>query len=266
MGVIYGVASGPRITNVYVGSLSGGSGIPWSGVYLNYLSSGNLGSSTYGYEIPVGTIVNTTANRTSNGQLNALSWINLNSISIRFNQNVSIPSGNLSIVGVTGVYNITGFSYNSGDRTASWFFNQTNRPDISGIRADKIRVTLSASGLNSTTLGLPLAGGITNATWTTTGDSTTAAGTTLPSRGSNNSDFSLRLNLLPGGPSTDTAVNVIDQQIVNTRQNATTSSGNYLFYVDVNGDGIINGSSSVFGTDAWWVAQKLLTTLPTGNI
>lgn len=265
MSVVYGTPPGPKITNIYIGSLSGGSGLVWSNDFLNYLGS------NYGYEIPVGRIV--TTNSLSGllinlrGQLNTLPWINLNCITVVFDQNVIINSGNLSISGVSQTYTITNFIDRgsiSGKYYGSWFFNQSNRPNQERINADKIRIILAASGVLSQSSNAKLAGQIVNSTWTSSGDSITAAGEALPSKPGNNQNLSLRLNILPGNCGPDTVCSPADTSLAVSRNNRTTASGDYSPFVDINGDGIIQASAT--GLDRTYITYYLNISLPTGTI
>lgn len=140
MSVIYGVPSGPRITHAYIGALPGGSGTPWNSTFLNYLGS------DYGYSIPVGRNVGGNVfNLDTRAQLHSLPWINLNCITLGFNQDVNVSSSSLSIAGVAQTYTITDFVYRGYINDAfyaSWYFDQSNRPAPERINTDKIRVTL----------------------------------------------------------------------------------------------------------------------------
>lgn len=272
MSVIYGVPSGPRITHAYIGALPGGSGTPWNSTFLNYLGS------DYGYSIPIGringgsTLINFSMG--GRGQLDTLPWINLNCITLGFNQDVNVSSNSLSISGVVQTYSITDFIYRgyvNDAYYASWYFNQSNRPEPERISKDKIRVVLSASSVSNKTFNMPLAGAITNATWTTTGDATTSAGVGLISRGANNTNFSLRLNILPGDVNSDTAVAGSDRSPIRARRELTVSSGNYTPFCDVNGDGIIRSGVDTSGVptsedDLGFASLYLNEQLPTGTI
>lgn len=269
MSVIYGVPSGPRITHAYIGALPGGSGTPWNSTFLNYLGS------DYGYSIPIGRNVGgLPLNLDTRAQLHSLPWINLNCVTLGFNQDVNVSSSSLSIVGVARTYTITDFIYRGYVNDAfyaSWYFDQSDRPAPERINGDKIRVTLSASSVSNKTFNIPLAGAITNATWTTTGDATTAAGVGLPSRGANNSDFSLRLNVVPGDGNGDTGVTPLDRSLVRGRAELTVASGNYTAFYDVNGDGIIRSGPDTAGVpveedDYNFVSLCLFQGLPAGTI
>jgi hypothetical protein len=275
MTVVYGVPSGPRITDAYIGSLSPGRGKLWTSTFLDYLEAQNIGSSVLGYRIPVGVINQVNLNNNTRGQLNMLPWVNLNSFSVAFDQNVNASIDSIAITGILNTYAINSFYYRviNGKYTASWFFTQSSTPPESDlIIRDKIRIVLSANTISSRINGQPLAGAITNATWTTTGDATTAAGSTLPSRGANGTDFSLRLNLVPGDFSSDTAVTSADRALANARNGtSTTNLGTtslYSIFCDVTGDGFIKvgGGVPVSEDDGNYMAIFLFTQLPTGTI
>jgi hypothetical protein len=85
-------------------------GTTWPQDYRNYLASLGLGSSQFGYAIPKGI-----------NQAAALTWGNINQISIQFNEDVSSHLADLSMGGVSNEsYAIVGFSYDSGTQTATW--------------------------------------------------------------------------------------------------------------------------------------------------
>ena len=265
MSVTYGVPSGPRITHAYIGALPEGSGTPWNSTFLNYLGS------DYGYSIPIGRNVGGNVfNLDTRAQLHSLPWVNLNCVTLGFNQDVNISINSLSISGVAQTYTITDFVYRgyiNDAYYASWYFNQSNRPAPERINADKVRVTLSASSVSNKIFNIPLAGAITNATWTTTGDATTAAGIGLPSRGANNTDFSLRLNILPGDVNSDTGVTNLDAALIAGRVGQTVASGNYSAFADLNGDGIItNLGTPVIEYDRSLAQTYNFTFLPAGTI
>ena len=265
MSVIYGTPPGPKITNVYIGALPGGSGSIWSGVFLNYLGS------NYGYNIPVGRIAsanNTSAlNVNSRGQLNSLPWSNLNCITIAFDQEINVNSGNLIITGLLRTYNITNFidrGFVDGKHYISWYFDQSNRPASERLYTDKIRITLSSNTISSKSFNSKLAGQIVNSTWTTIGDAVTAAGESLPSKPGNNQNFSLILNILPGNIDTDRTTTPNDMFLLSQHNNRTTASGNYSPFVDINGDGIVQGSTT--GIDRIIAVNYLNLSVPTGTI
>lgn len=272
MSVVYGVRSGPRITHAYIGSLPGGSGTPWNSTFLNYLGS------DYGYNIPIGringgsTVINLT--REGRGQLDTLPWMNLNCVTLGFNEDVNISSSSLSISGVARTYSITDFvnrGYVNNAYYASWYFNQSGRPVPERINTDKIRVILSSSSVTSKTLNIPLAGAVTNATWTSAGDATTSAGVGLISRGANNTNFSLRLNILPGDVNSDLIVASADNSLIRARRELTVASGNYTPFCDINGDGIIRSASDTPGVpssedDRGFYQIYAFTQLPAGSI
>ena len=70
----------PQVVGVYV------SGTAWSQAFLNYLASEGLGSSTLGYLIPAGA-----------NQLSDLPWVNIKTISVVFNENVSINTADSAL-------------------------------------------------------------------------------------------------------------------------------------------------------------------------
>jgi hypothetical protein len=252
MGVIYGTIPGPQINNVYVGAISPGSGTLWSSGVLSLMSPTSLG-----YKIPVG-VISSSGSRTIPGQLDTLPWTNINCISIAFSEDVNVNINSLSISGVLETYNIYNFSYalNNGEYTASWFFSQSNPP----FSRDKIRIILTGSSVRSKKTNSLLAGQIINASWNVSGDSTTSNGTTLPNRSANNSNFNLRLNILPGDVNNSNLVDSIDSTDISSGLGATVGAGNYSLYADLNLNGSITNQDLSFRTSFNG------TSLPTGSI
>ena len=68
------------MTGVYV------SGTAWSQTFLNYLASQGLGSAQLGYLIPAGA-----------NQLQDVPWVNITTISVVFNENVSINTADSAL-------------------------------------------------------------------------------------------------------------------------------------------------------------------------
>ena len=255
MGVRYGPITGPQVTNVYVGAISPGSGTLWQPNSLTEIASLNLGSSALGYRIPVGVLGSNDSTRTVPGQLDSLPWTNINCISIVFDQDVIVSINSLTIVGLLETYTIYNFSYGlvNGLYTASWFFSQSNPP----FSRDKIRITLSGSGVkavnNNNLYDLFLAGNIVNAQRMLCGDPSNSAGTTLPNRSANGTNFSLILNILPGDIDNNGTVvataGIGDRAIITAKIGTAPPGGSYSIYADLNlNAAITNQDGSLLNT------------------
>lgn len=248
----------PSVIGVYIGNIDPAAAgrSPWSSTFLQALESAGVGSSILGYKIPVGIISPTNGpQRTAStpGQLDPYIWVELNHISIVFDQDVNVSSSSLSINGISCTYSIESFSYGlvNGEYVAKWRISQTVNSGYTSINnnsintafsvypagtsnlrlvvPDKIRIILDASTVTGVVGGVQLAGEITNATSTLSGDATTSSGSELPSGGEPGTDFSLRVNLLP----VDFAIN----GIVNTADSFGIRFGTYNIWRDLNGDG-----------------------------
>jgi hypothetical protein len=258
MSTIYGTPPGPQVTNVYVGAISPGSGTLWQPNSLAEIASLNLGSSTLGYRIPVGVLGSNDSTRTVPGQLDSLPWTNINCISLSFNEDVNVSINNLTISGLLKTYSIYNFSYGlvNNAYTASWFFAQSGT-----FSRDKIRITLSSASVKSKVTNCFLAGAIVNAQRILCGDPVTSAGTTLPNRSANGTNFSLILNILPGDIDNDGAVvgtiGAGDRAIIAAKLSTAPPGGSYSIYADLNLNAVItNQDNSILTSLANTVAAS----------
>ena len=211
-----------QVAGVYISSSS------WSSSFLSYLGGNGLGSATFGYALQTGAT-----------QLNMLPWTTINTISVQFNEPVTIDSSLQSGFGLligssstTAPANTSGFTYNPTTNTATWTF-------AAPLSRDKYLMYLPASGVTDSR-GAPLDGEFTNWNGTT--------GSTFPSGadGVANSDFDFRFNLNPGdaaGPTNaaDTSVTTVtDLTLVHSHLNQQSTNPSYSPYVDLVGSGTIN--------------------------
>jgi uncharacterized repeat protein (TIGR01451 family) len=115
----------PVVTGVFV------RGSAWSSAFLSSLASQGLGNSVYGYALPTG------ANQTK-----PLPWLNLDRISIRFSENVSVAFDDLTVFGgpksAPYVLSAAAFSYDAITFTATWGL-------AAPLPVDKIRIVLDGS-------------------------------------------------------------------------------------------------------------------------
>src|SRR5262245_12311625 len=117
-------ASAPTVINVTV------AGTAWSGSYVDYLASHNLGSG--GSSIPVG----------SSSQLAPLAWNNLNQIKVKFSEDVRVEMSDLTLTGVNVVqYQFSNFSYDSQTHIATWTLTAS-------IDKDRLLIDLAGNGLD----------------------------------------------------------------------------------------------------------------------
>jgi hypothetical protein len=112
----------PRVTGVYV------NGTGWSQAYRDYLAGLGLGSSQFGFALPTGL-----------NQATALTYANINRISIQFDENVTITQANLDLTGALGgSIGFSGFSYDSITHTATWSL-------ATPLAADQLQLALANS-------------------------------------------------------------------------------------------------------------------------
>jgi hypothetical protein len=203
----------PNVTDVFV------AGSQWSTSFKQQLSTLGLGDLTLGYRLPDAPV-----------QPETLPWNNVNQVSIRFSENVSVQQNDLAVRGVAqAVLNTSGFAYNAATFTATWTFASPL-----GVPPDKLLLDLDGDSANAVTdsLNAPLAGG----------------------------DVKVRVNVLPGDVDRlYQSVNSADLVYVRARQNTTTTSSLYDIYSDVDGSGTINTNDLI-------VVRNLQgTLLPTGE-
>jgi hypothetical protein len=199
-----------------------------------------LWSSTFpyvnGYPIPAGA-----------PQLADLPWINLNEVSITFNEAVNVVQGDLTINGVnTPVYSMGGFTYNASNFTATWTL-------ASPIGDDKLLLNLSGTG--STAVTATSGGTALDGTWTN-GVSAFPSGANAPG-----TNFDFDINVLPGDvrQTTGGPVTILDVVLVRNAQLTTPASNGYSPLYDVDGNGTVNI------LDVIDVRNRLMTSLPSGT-
>ena len=114
------------------------------------------------------------------GQLETLPWVNVDTVSVRFTEDVSVAAANLSLRGVNvATYAFSAYQYDAATHTATWTLAQP-------LRNDKVLLDLDGD-----------AGGVNAAAALLDGDWTTAG--TFPSGdGAAGGDFKFRFNVLPG--------------------------------------------------------------------
>ncbi len=228
----------PKVTDVLV------SGSTWTDSFLHAVDP--IGA--LGYSIPVG----------SGAQLETLPWVNIDRISARFSEDVTIGSDNLSLRGVNiPAYGFSSFGYDSASRLATWTLDLATQPGgVVGIGADKLVIDLADAVHDA-------AGNALDGEWDNPGDVLDPAGVSYPSGdGHPGGDFLFRFNVLPGN--TDRGLvtaGVLDNDVVATRhaQFQLVGDEGYSAFLDV------DASGSIFGNDVILVRNRLFTDLPSGQ-
>jgi uncharacterized repeat protein (TIGR01451 family) len=194
----------PAVTAVFV------NGTAWSAPYRTALQTAGLGDATLGYAVPAGA-----------SQAVNLPWTNIDQISVRFSEDVTVASAHLALTGVAvPLYGVGAFAYTAATRTATWTLSAP-------VAGDQLRLALDGSATGVSDSG----GNRLDGEWL---DGTAA----FPSgNGLSGTDFSFRFNVLPGDVNTDGAVNTTDGVIV---RNAAGTTINVLR--DVNGSGVTDAA------------------------
>lgn len=212
----------PQVIGVFVNS-SG-----WSQLFRNHLSATGLGDAALGFRISTGA-----------DQLDPIGWASIDSISMRFSENVNVQLLALQLMSVNP---ITVSAPSTTANVTTW--------TVSPFGPNKIRAILDDS--------LVTAGGqILDGEWI---DSSAV----MPSgNGVAGGDFSFRINTLPGDGTGDATVSITD--VVNTSSRTASgatittpgnTTGNYSIFFDINGDG------GVTVTDVTNTVSRLQNVLP----
>ena len=199
----------PQVAAVYV------SGSAWTTSFKNYLAAQSMGHATHGFEIK------------ADDQLNELPWVNLNTVSVRFSEPVTLSTTapyDLLIAGVNlASYTVTGMTYDPATYTASWTLSQP-------IAKDNILLHVS--------------NGVTDAEGQRLdGEWTNGADTFNSGNGVADGAFDFRVNVLPGDADRDGDVDDVDATAVRARFFRSTSNPGttnpYTAFHDMDGNGSI---------------------------
>jgi len=236
----------PTVDAVFV------NGTDWSQSFRDYLQAKKLGSAQFGFETDQ---VNASANGAGTGTNDLkhaiLPWINLNQISIRFSEDVSVQQDDLTITSATGqTYNVTDFRYDPQTFTATWTLDRSIGADVVGLRLDGT----SPTGVTDTA-GNPLKGNVNNNGGGDTGDTGGAGGA------SQARDYVDLLPVLPGDVNRSGTVLANDFSLVKSKFFSSTAEpdeyqSRYSPFADV------DGSGSILANDYSAVKSRFFTRLP----
>ncbi|MEX0585956.1 MAG: DNRLRE domain-containing protein, partial [Pirellulales bacterium] len=188
------------VTNVQVRSTA------WSAAFLTRLAADGLGDG--GYDLD---------HVTSGPAAETLPWSGIDQISVTFSDAVSVSEQHLSLHGVNDPeYSISGFSYDSPTRTATWTL-------AAPLAADKLALRLAGV---TTPGGTPLDGDANGAY--PSGDGTPGG------------DFALRFNVLVGDVNASGTTDRTDFAGVVSSAFRNSTSPSYVAGRDVDGNGTIN--------------------------
>ena len=158
-------------------------------------------------------------------QSKPLPWTNVDLISIRFTQDVTVVSQNLSVRGVTVPnYSISAFSYEPTTHTAFWTLSQP-------LRNDRILLDLDAD-----------AGGVTAGASRLDGEWSDGSSSFPSGNGTPGGDFRFRFNSLPGDADRSGSVlandfSAVKQKFFSSATNPGSGAAAYTIFHDVNGSG-----------------------------
>ena len=199
----------PTVTAVFVNSTA------WTTAFRDSLAAGGMGHRLYGFAVPDG------------GQQSvALPWSNVNQVTIRFSEDVTVQQADLLVGGVSvKEYAATAFRYDPRDRVATW----TLAPNVGTER-----LTLDLDGDTAGAVVGAASGVRLDGEWADAADS-------FPSGdGTAGGDFRFRINVLRGDANRNGVVDAIDLLRVRLAHGSTTASANYSPFADLDGNGRVN--------------------------
>ncbi|MEM6391412.1 MAG: SdrD B-like domain-containing protein [Planctomycetota bacterium] len=193
----------PTVVSVEVGSSA------WAPGFVDRLRADGLGE--LGYRVSTGA-----------GQLLTLPWANLDQVSVRFSEDVTVTADDLQLAGInSSSLTATAFSYDAETFTATWTLSAPLGTD---------RYAIGLADTLTDTAGNRLDGDWAN-------DQSTASGD-----GQAGGDFQFDFNVLVGD--TDRSGRVLGQDFspIGLRLGQTTNTTNYTVFADLDGNGRILGS------------------------
>jgi hypothetical protein len=220
----------PTVAAVFVGGSS------WGAAFNNFLTTGGAGEAAFGFRV------------TAADQLNELPWTNLNRLSVRFSEGVTVPSaGALVVRGVrVPVYGTNAFAYDAATFTATWTL-------AAPLTDERVLLDLDAAGVTDAN-GDPLDG-----EWADPLDPA-VAGDSFPSgNGTAGGAFRFRVHVLPADANRNGAVQGTDVTLVRAAAGAAPGAAAYSVFKDVDGSGAVDAR------DAALVRERQGLTLPAGS-
>jgi hypothetical protein len=195
----------PRVVDVEVASTS------WTSEFLEFVKGSE--EESRGYSIPFGT-----------AQLNSLTWTNIDQIIIRFNEDVYIDVGDLSLSGVNTIaYQFSDFHYDPIDHVAIWTL-------ATPLDKDRFQIDLDANG------GDPvrdLDGNVLDGEWVNKVSSISGNGTA-------GGDFQFTFHVQPTDVDNNGRITSSDYSLIYQLNGKTTADAAYKSARDIDGNGVIN--------------------------
>jgi hypothetical protein len=199
----------PTVTGIFARGVGSGSA-NWNASFLSYLAANGLGDASLGYMLSTG-----------GTQLKTMPWSNVNTISIRFSEELTIAQGDLSVIGAANgpaVPAITGFAWDAASHVGTWTFAAT-------LPRGKFLLHLGGTLLD--TVGNALDG-----EWTVSSSQTSG-------NGAAGGDFNFRFNVLPGDFDGNNGVTITEVLAARNRAGKGTASVGYAYREDIDGNGNI---------------------------
>ncbi len=215
----------PKVMGVYVSSSS------WDPSYFSYLDTlSNPPVTGLGYELPTGS-----------SQFTTLPWLNLNTLSVQFSENVTVTQNSLQLIGsatlgLPSLPTVSSFVYNATTHVATWMFNAP-------LQANRLMIHLAASTITDG------AGAYLDGSWTDTVSSFLAGSGT----GGTGTDFNFITYVLPGDTSNQQTVTLSQAKQVVPSINLSAGDTGYDYHKDVLGAGTITLA------DAKQIVQRINT-------
>jgi ELWxxDGT repeat protein len=224
----------PQVTDVFV------AGSAWQSSFGDFLANSGVGDATLGYRLDAA------------AHADELPWVNLNRISVRFSEDVTLASAAaLRVVGVNVASYAGAFTYDPVTFTATWQLTSGS------FTADKLLLSID-DALVSDASGNALDGEWTNPATSPT--PTSGGADSFPSGdGTAGGDFNFRLNVLPGDVNRNGIVQSNDALPIQASLLAVPGSAGYTVFKDVNANGILQAN------DFLNVQSRLLNALPAGE-
>jgi len=199
----------PTVTGIYARGVGSGSA-NWNASFLAYLAANNLGDASLGYMLSSGAT-----------QLKTLSWSNVNTISLRFSEELTIAQGDLSVIGAANgpaVPAITGFAWDAANHVGTWTF-------AAALPRGKFLLHLGGTLLDTVGNGL-------DGEWNVSSSMQSGNGTA-------GGDFNFRFNVLPSDFDGNNGVTITEVLAARNRAGKGTASVGYAFREDIDGNGNI---------------------------
>lgn len=164
--------------------------------------------------------------QTGGNQLTDMPWSTIDTVRVKFSENVNIVSGNLGVRGINvGSYSVMSFSYDSVNFVATWVM-------IGNVDTD--RIILDLDGASASAVKDP-AGNKLAGTWT-------EGVSTFPTTGAAGVNFQYRFLVGVGDADRNGQIRNGDLNLVRGNLFNDLPSGTFNVFADMNGDGLVRNA------------------------